>query len=141
LDWTDSAMTRAYALRRLAQQFPAKAENEMTAEDRSTLRNLGREHLAAFTKDAQRVANTVKPVLTGMGGGVTQLEARMEPIDWQSASEDLLASARRAETLLAVVLGVAPAELSSGDAPAQLLIALAQVSRRTDECQHLLAGR
>src|ERR1017187_5853163 len=66
LDWTDSAMTRAYALRRLAQQFSAAAENQMTAEDRRTLRSLGREHLAAFAKDAGRVANTVKPVLTGM---------------------------------------------------------------------------
>jgi hypothetical protein len=52
LDWADSAMTRAYALRRLAQQFSAAAEDQMTAEDRRTLRKLGREHLAAFTKDA-----------------------------------------------------------------------------------------
>jgi hypothetical protein len=141
LDWTESAMTRAYALRRLAQQFSAAAENQMTAEDRRTLRSLGREHLAAFAKDAGRVANTVKPVLTGMGAGVAQLEVRPEPSDWQSASEDLLAVARRAETLVAVVLGAAPAELSSGNAPAELLIALAQISRNTEECQHLLAGR
>ena len=141
LDWTDSAMTRAYALRRLAQQFSAAAENQMTAEDRRTLRNLGREHLAAFAKDAQRVAGTVNPVLTGMGAGVAQHESRPEPADWQSASEDLLVSARRAETLLAVVLGVAPAELSSGNAPAELLIALAQISSRTEQCQRLLAGR
>ena len=113
----------------------------MTAEDRRTLRNLGREHLTAFTKDAQRVAGTVRPVLTGMGAGGAQLEARMEPTDWQSASEDLLASARRAETLLAVVLGVAPAELSTGNAPAELLIALAQISRHTEECQRLLASQ
>ena len=141
LDWTDSAMTRAYALRRLAQQFSAAAENEMTAEDRRTLRKLGREHLAAFAKDAGRVANTVKPILTGMGAGVAEHETRPDPAAWQSASEDLLASARRAETLLAVVLGVAPAELSSGNAPAELLIALAQISSRTEQCQRLLAGR
>jgi hypothetical protein len=141
LDWTDSAMTRAYALRRLAQQFPAKAEGEMSAEDRRTLRKLGREHLTAFSKDAQRVANTVKPVLTGIAGGRAELEARQAPMDWQSASEDLLASARRAETLLAVVLGVAPAEAGSTDAPAQLLIAMAQLSIRTEECQRLLAER
>ena len=60
-------MTRAYALRRLAQQFPTAAENQMTAEDRRTLRKLGREHLAAFAKDAQRIANTVNPVLTERG--------------------------------------------------------------------------
>lgn len=141
LDWTDSAMTRAYALRRLAQQFSAAAENQMTAEDRRTLRRLGREHLAAFAKDAQRVANTVNPVLIGMGAGVAQHETRPDPAAWQSASEDLLASARRAETLLAVVLGVAPAELASGDAPAQLLTALAQLSSRAEQCQRLLAGR
>ena len=141
LDWTDSAMTRAYALRRLAQQFSAAAENEMTAEDRQTLHNLGREHLAAFSKDAQRVAVTVNPVLTGIGAGVAQLEVRQEPVDWQSASEQLLASARRAESLLAVVLGVAPAGDASVNVPGQLLIALAQLSRGTEECRRLLDGR
>jgi hypothetical protein len=149
LDWTDSAMTRAYALRRLAQQFSAAAEDQMTAEDRRTLRKLGREHLAAFTKDAQRVANTVKPVLSGMSPGTAQIEARSEArsegrseaATWQSASEDLLTSARRAETLLAVVLGVAPPESDSSNAPAQLLVALAQLSSRAEECQRLLADR
>jgi len=76
-----------------------------------------------------------------MGAGVAEHETRPDPAAWQSASEDLLASARRAETLLAVVLGVAPAELSSGNAPAELLIALAQISSRTEQCQRLLAGR
>src|SRR4029077_3645131 len=69
LDWTDSAMTRAYALRRLAQQFSAEAENQMTVEDRRTLHKLAREHLAAFSKEAQRVANTVNPVLKGLAPG------------------------------------------------------------------------
>ena len=141
LDWTDSAMTRAYALRRLAQQFSAAAEKEMTAEDRRMLHRLGREHLAAFTKDAQRVANTVNPVLTGMVPGVAQLEVHAEPTGWQAASEDLLATARRAETLLAIILGVAPAENAPGDAPAQLIVALAHLSRDTEECQRLLADR
>ena len=141
LDWTDSAMTRAYALRRLAQQFPAAAENSMTDEDRRTLRRLGREHLAAFTKDAQRVTNTVIPVLAGTGPAVATLDAHMEPTDWQAASEDLLAVARSSETLLAVVLGVASPENASGDAPAQLIVALAQLSIRAEQCQRLLADR
>jgi hypothetical protein len=134
-------MTRAYALRRLAQQFSAAAEKEMTAEDGRTLRRLGREHLAAFIKDAQRVANTVNPVLNGMVRGMAQLEVHAEPASWQAASEDLLVTARRAETLLAVVLGVAPAENAPGDAPAQLMISLAQLSRDAEACQRLLADR
>ena len=141
LDWTDSAMTRAYALRRLAQQFPAAAEDQMTPVERRTLRKLGREHVAVFTRDAQRIANTVKPVLTGLGQGTTQIEARPEPTTWQSASEDLLTSGRRVETLLAIVLGVAPPESDSANAPAQLLVALAQLSSRTEECERLLADR
>ena len=76
-----------------------------------------------------------------MGAGTAQIEARPEPTTWQSASEDLLTSARRAETLLAVVLGVAPPESDSANAPAQLLVALAQLSSRTEECQRLLADR
>ena len=72
-------MTRAYALRRLAQQFSVEAESQMTAEDRHTLRKLGREHLAAFAKDAKRVANTVHPVLKGMAPGPAQIEARPDP--------------------------------------------------------------
>jgi hypothetical protein len=141
LDWTDSAMTRAYALRRLAQQFPTTAENEMSAEDRRTLRRLGREHLAAYTKEAQRVASTVNPVLNGMVTAGAQIEAHAVPIDWQEASEGLLTTARRAETLLAILLGSAPVENASGDVPTQLRIALSQLSFRAEQCQHLLADR
>ncbi|MCX6630838.1 MAG: hypothetical protein NTW28_24760, partial [Candidatus Solibacter sp.] len=146
LEWTDSAMTRAYALRRLAPQFSAAAESQMTAEDRSTLRALGREHLAAFAKDMERVATTVNPILTsmgvtGVGAGAAQHETSPGPAAWQSASEDLLASARRAETLLAVALGVAPAENATGNVPAQLLSALAQISARTEQCHRLLVDR
>jgi len=141
LDWTDSAMTRAYALRRLAQQFSAEAESQMSAEDRHTLRKLGREHLVAFAKDAQRVANTVNPVLKGIAPGPAQIEARPDPVTWQSASEELLASARRAETLLAVILGVAPADNTTGNVPAQLVVALSELSSRIELSQRLLADR
>jgi hypothetical protein len=137
LDWTDSAMTRAYALRRLAQQFSAAAEDEMTAEERRTLRKLGRDHLAAFAKDAQRVADAVNPVLSANGAA----QHETTPATWQAASEDLLGSARRAETLLAVVLGVAPAENASGNAPAELVAALAEISSRSEQCRRLLADR
>jgi hypothetical protein len=134
-------MTRAYALRRLAQQFSAKSESEMTVEDRHTLRKLAREHLVAFTKDANRVATTVKPILTGMGTSGAQIDVNQVPETWQSASDDLLTSARRAESLLAIILGVAPPEKDSANAPAQLVIALAQVSRSSEECQRLLTER
>jgi hypothetical protein len=137
LDWTDSAMSRAYALRRLSQQFPVSSEGAMRAEDRRTLRNLGREHVAALQKDLARIQTTVNPVLTGIGAAAAPREAR-SAVAWQDASEQVLASARKVETLLAVVLGVTPSA-SNGDAPSQLLTALGQLTSEVEQCQRLLS--
>ena len=125
----------------MAQQFSAEAESQMTPEDRRTLHKMGREHLVAFAKDAQRIANTVNPVLKGLGPGSAEIQTRPDPVDWQVATEDLLVSARRAETLLAVVLGVAPAENASSNVPAQLVGVLGELSSRIELCQRLLADR
>jgi len=46
LNWNDSAMAHAYALRLLAQQFPT--DDSMNDRDRATLRGLARDHLAAL---------------------------------------------------------------------------------------------
>jgi len=141
LDWTDSAMTRAYALRRLAQQFPAAAENQMSAEGRRTLRKLAREHVAAFMKDAQRVTNTVNPVLNGLGAGGATLDVHPQALNWQEASEDLLTVAGRTEKLIAVILGMAPAENTSGNIPAQLQLSFAQQAVRAEQVNRLLVDR
>jgi len=138
LDWTDSAMARAYALRRLAQQFPPEAESKMSAADRRTLHTLGREHLAAFQKDLAKIQTTLNPVLTGIGGTAGTAETHTNPISWQSASEQLLATARRAETLQAIVLGVTPAG-ASADPPSQLLTVLGQLTNDIEQCQRLLS--
>ncbi len=139
LDWTDSAMSRAYALRRLAQQFPQSSESAMLPEDRRTLHNLGREHLAAFQKDLAKIETTAIPVLSGIGAAAGPREPRPTVTAWQPASEQMLASARRVETLLAVVLGVAPGT-SASDAPSQLLTAIGQLTADIDQCQRLLAS-
>jgi hypothetical protein len=129
-------MARAYALRRLAQQFPRDAESKMSAEDRRTLHTLGREHLAAFQKDLEKIEITLKPVLTGMGIA-GNLVAVGSPA-WQPASEQLLASSRQAETLLATVLGVTSAG-SSADAPSQLLTTISQLTNQIEQCRRLLS--
>ena len=139
LDWTDSAMTRAYALRRLAQQFSADAEHTMTAEDRRSLHGLGRAHLDVFAKDSQAIATTLRPVLTGLGGSAAPLETHADAVTWQAASEDLLTAARRVETLTAVVLGVSAPSGTYESAPSQLLTALAQLSRSVEQCRKLLS--
>jgi hypothetical protein len=141
LDWSDSAMTRAYALRRLAQQFPPASEAAMSPEDRSTLHNLAREHLSALSRDSARIANTVGPVLSGLGANAAAQQAVADPANWQAATEDLLASAHRVESRLAQILGVTSGEGASADSPAQLAAAMAQLSARVERTQRVLADQ
>jgi hypothetical protein len=137
LDWTDSAMARAYALRRLAQQFPPAAVSGMQAEDRRTLLAMGRDHLTALQKDLAKIQTTVNPVLKSVGGTGASAEARSDAA-WQPAAEQMLASARKVETLLAVVLGVSRGG-GNPDAPSQLLTALGQLNSDVELCQRLLS--
>jgi hypothetical protein len=50
-----------------------------------------------------------------------------------------LSAARRIETLLAVLLGMAPADNPAGHTPSQLLAALAQLRASQEHCQRLLS--
>ena len=138
LDWTDAAMTRAYALRRLAQQFPPAAADAMRVEDRRTLQALGREHLAVLQNNLAKIQTTVNPVLKSIGGTAGPGEAPAQNASWQPAAEQMLASARRVETLLAVVLGVSNG--TAADAPSQLLTALGQLDGDIAQCQRLLSN-
>jgi hypothetical protein len=139
LDWTDGAMARAYALRRLAQQFAPATERRMNVADRRTLRHMGRDHLAAFAQDSRQIALALTPLLSALGGTAGQPEARPEPLAWQVAAEQLMASSRRVENLLAVMLGIAPADSALDSLPSQLLSALAQLRNSTEHCQRLLS--
>jgi anti-sigma factor RsiW len=138
LDAVDSGMTRAYALRRLAQQFSASQETSMNAEDRRTLRGIGREHLAALKNDFGRIETAVAPVLTGIGAAAAPLQPGDAPTEWRPAGERVLASAHRVELLIAQVLGVTP-NGAGEDALAHLLAALAQLTRDIEQCQRLLS--
>jgi hypothetical protein len=148
LDWTESAMARAYALRRLAQEFPAEAERQMTAADRRVLHNLGRDHLAVFARETARIETTLTPILTGLGAAPVKAEARATAA-WQTAADELLTAARRVESLLAAALGVvsssdkAVVSASSDNArdrvPAQLMSGLVQLTGSIEQCQRLLS--
>ncbi len=138
LDWTDSAMSRAYALHRLAEQFTAASEGAMSAGDRGTLRSLAREHLAAMQKDLARIQTTINPVLNSIAPPPAAPTPHSAAVSWQTASGQVLASGHRAEHLLAVVLGAAPAN-AQANAPADLIAALQQLNGDIEQCQRLLS--
>ncbi len=139
LDGSDAATSRAYALRRLAQQFPPDVERQLNMEDRRTLRNLAREHLAAFAKESGRIDATLTPLLNSLGGAVAPREVRPQPAAWQPATEELLGAGRQVETLLAVLLGMAPPENTADSTPSRLLAALTQLKTGLEHCQRLLS--
>jgi anti-sigma factor RsiW len=142
LDWTDSAMARAYALRRLAQEFPEAGERQMSAADQRALRRMGREHLASFAADTAKIEKTLAPILTGLGAARVKVEPHTTA-GWQPAAEELLTAARRVESLLAVALGAVPGDRSQdkdGDhVPAQLMSGLAQLTACIEQCQRHLS--
>ena len=106
----------------------------MSAEDRRTLRALGREYLAGLQTDLGRIQTTLTPVLSG---NAPTAEIRSAAV-WQPESDQVLASAHRVETLLAKVLGITSAA-GPGDAPTQLLAALSQLTADLAHCQRLLS--
>ena len=139
LDGSDAVMSRAYALRRLAQQFPPDVERQLSAGDRRVLRDLGREHVAALARQSGEMDAALSRVLAALGGTAPAGEVRLESAAWQPASEELLSAARRVETVLAVLLGMAPADNPADHTPSQLLAALAQLRASQEHCQRLLS--
>ena len=118
-------MSRAWALRRIAERFPAAVNAEMTVADRQVLHDLYREHATALAQQAAEMERLLKPVLAPLGG-----KANRAPLpaaeSWQTGTENLFTIARRVDTLLAVMLGVAPGE-AGRDIPSQVLSTLAQL--------------
>jgi anti-sigma factor RsiW len=139
LDGSDAVMSRAYALRRLAQQFPPDVERQLSAEGRRELRDLGREHVAALARQSGEMDAALSRILAGLGGTAAPGEVRLESAAWQPASEELLSAARRVETVLAVLLGMAAPENPADHTPSQLLAALAQLKASQEHCQRLLS--
>jgi anti-sigma factor RsiW len=138
MDWSEAVMARVYALHNLAQQFPAEKETALRPEERRTLRAIGADHINALKTDLQKLVRTVNPVLTDIGARASVPTPSLAE-SWQPASDQLFASGRRMETLLASVLGMTPDSAPAEDASSQLLTVLGQFTSATEHCLRLLS--
>jgi hypothetical protein len=125
-------MARAYALRRLAEQFPVAVELELSAPDRELLKRLRSEHSAALGQQAAQIDRDVQPILAQVRGDKGAPDNGDPSESWQAATEGLFQSARRLDKLLGVMFGAAPSETPAGLIPAQLKTSLAQLRARLD---------
>ena len=139
-DLSEPMMSRAYALRRLAERFPIEIEAALSAQDWQLLRNLRHEHTEALRRQTAEIDRLLRPALAAVSGA-----ARTEPAGvtsygaWQSATEELFQSARRVEKMLAVLFGAAAGEAPDEKLPSQLLSNLTQLAAHVEAYDHLPA--
>jgi len=129
LDLTEPMMSRAYALRRLAEQFPAEVEAELTGQDRRLLGSLVGEHTDALRHHTAELDRLLRPALGAVSAAP---DGAASSGAWQPATEELFQSARRVDTMIAVLFGAAAGDTPGEQSPAQLLSSLAQLRTRLD---------
>ena len=139
LELTDAFMSRAHALRRLAERFPTYLEDQMTPPQRQLLRRLRREHAEAMLRSVTDVQGYMQPLLAAMGAPPGAMQVAMPSDSWQDATGQLFAEARRAETMLVAMLGNGDGQ--SPELPAQVAASLAQLRNRAESYDSLTRGR
>jgi hypothetical protein len=150
LDASDTLMSRVYALRRLAERFPRQAELQLSPEDRQLLSQLNHEHAVVLARQSREMEQLLTGVLSPLGGMAnTSTGVALSSELWQSSAEEIFASARRVETLVAVMLGVTPSaresagaaamDASSVELPSQVLTALARLRTISESYERLTA--
>ena len=130
LEMTDAFMSRAHALRRLAEHFPTDLEAQMTPPQRQLLKRLRREHAEALLRNVLDVQGHMQPVLAVLGEQAGAADVAMPSSSWQDASEQLFSEARRVETMLVAMLGDGAAQ--SQELPTQVAASLAHLRDRAE---------
>jgi anti-sigma factor RsiW len=139
LELTDAFMSRAHALRRLAERFPTYLEDQMTPPQRQLLTRLRREHAEAMLRSVTDVQGHMQPLLADMGAPPGAAQAAMPSGSWQDATGQLFGEARRAEKMLVAMLGNGDGQ--SPELPTQVAASLAQLRNRAESYDSLTRGR
>jgi hypothetical protein len=138
LEMSESMMSRAYALRRLAEQMRPGVEAELSDQDRRLLVNLYHDHTAVLGRQESEIERVLDPVLTSLGA--PDAGAGRSPVSagsWQECTEDLFQAARRVDRQLAQMLDVAPGEGRAEQLPAKVRSSLAELRARSEVCDRL----
>jgi hypothetical protein len=137
LDLTDAVMSRAYALRRLADRFPPDVEGQMTLRQRQVLDGLCREHAEALLRSVTEIEGGIGPVLGTSSDTAQPVETSGA---WQDEAEQLFGEAGHAETMLVALLGASVDETQSPELPAQVAVSLARLRNRAENYERLTVG-
>jgi len=134
----EAVMSRAYALRNLAEKFPVESESGLSANDRRMLRDMLRDHLSLLSSQVSDVQSLLVPSLSAIGATV-QARRPAEGTAWQSSVEGVFRASQLVEVRLSVLLGVTPDRNStSTQLPSEVLSALAELRAQADRCSALV---
>ncbi|MCZ2146753.1 MAG: hypothetical protein LC126_03145 [Bryobacterales bacterium] len=139
LDRNEALLSRAHALRRLAERFPPRVEARLSAGDRAVLAGIRREHAQALWERSVEMEKNLAPVLAAIGAKPGPLSTTLSPV-WQQATEELFQQARAGETLLAVILGGAASNSVAPDLPSQVLTSLTLLRAEAEAYRNLTAA-
>jgi hypothetical protein len=139
LETTDEFMSRAHALRRLAERFPPDVEAQLTPQQQELLDGLRREHADVLLRNVIDIQGRIQPVLAALGAPAGAAQKTITSGPWQNATEQLFGEARRAERMLVAILGAG--EIQSQELPVQLVASLAQLRVQAENYERLPTGR
>jgi anti-sigma factor RsiW len=137
LDRNEMMMSHAYALRALAQRFPADQGAGLSPQDRQVLRDMARDDAGELSKQASGLERALNPLLTAMGGSAAMRAAATQSA-WEPAAEELFQASHRVEVLVSVMLGATRGDGATDHLPSELLSAIRELRADLDRCQQLL---
>ncbi|HLJ51338.1 MAG TPA: zf-HC2 domain-containing protein [Bryobacteraceae bacterium] len=133
LDLSEPMMARAFALRRLSEEFPAAAESDLSSQDDQVLRTMRQEHTAALKQQLLELERVLKPVRSAWAGSQSPAPGGHPAFaNWQAATEDLFQSARAVQRVLAVTFGAAPGDAAGDQLRVRLLVNLDQLHAKLE---------
>ena len=132
LEASDALLAHLHALRRLAERFPAGVEVELTPGERRLLANLRRDHAGPVARLAAALDSRARPIFAPGDQPLRSPAPPPRESSWQAAAEDLLRSARRAESLLAAILGGTAMQEPARALPGEFLTSLTDLRSKAE---------
>jgi hypothetical protein len=132
LDTIDTLMSRAHALRRLAERFPPEVESRLGGEEQQLLRTLRHDHAAALAGFAAGLEKRSRPALVAIGASEVGAPPIFPNQPWQTATQSLFLDARQAEMFVGILLGGTAEQTPPADLPTEVLSRLVRLRTRAE---------
>ena len=139
LDKSEMMMSRAYALKRLAERFPESAETQLSGPDRRLLLSLHQDHAAHLAGQAADLEQAVRPLLESLKTAPPEPRPAAA-LPWRAATWKAFEAARGVEQLLARFLGGSEDAAAGPAVPSELAARLADLRAAADCCRRASAA-